>query len=195
MVMSHESYQLTQRRASAAMAFLAPNRWRRNLTVRMGAQVRRITFAKGRATGVEMMDGSRIEASREVILSSGAIGSPPMLPLSGVGPADALGALSIDVVLDQPNVGANLQDHLDLYAICEVTGPHTYDRFAKLHLSVFAALQYLLTPKGPVASSLFETGGSGMLTPMPVRPISRCIWAWALGSKRVWRPCPMAVSH
>ncbi|PRY82006.1 GMC oxidoreductase [Marivita geojedonensis] len=56
-------------------------------------------------------------------------------------------------------MGANLQDHLDLYAICEVTGPHTYDRFAKLHNSAWAALQYLFTRKGPVASSLFETGG------------------------------------
>jgi len=155
-------YQLTQRnarRASAAMAFLAPVRARPNLTIRMGAQVRRITFKDGRATGVEMMEGSHIEASCEVILSSGAIGSPRMLQLSGVGPADDLSALGIDVILDQPNVGANLQDHLDLYAICEVTGPHTYDRFAKLHLSAYAALQYLLTRKGPVASSLFETGG------------------------------------
>jgi choline dehydrogenase-like flavoprotein len=63
------------------------------------------------------------------------------------------------VVIDQPGVGSNLQDHLDLYAICEVTGPHTYDRFAKLHLSAYAGLQYLFTRKGPVASSLFETGG------------------------------------
>ncbi|MEM9319034.1 MAG: GMC family oxidoreductase N-terminal domain-containing protein [Pseudomonadota bacterium] len=155
-------YQLTQRqarRASAAMAFLAPNRSRPNLSIRMGAQVRRITFDKGRATGVEMMDGTRIEAAREVILASGAIGSPRMLQLSGLGPADALRELGIDVVVDQSSVGANLQDHLDLYAICEVTGPHTYDRFAKLHMSALAGLQYILTRRGPVASSLFETGG------------------------------------
>lgn len=155
-------YQLTQRharRSSAAMAFLAPNRDRANLTVRTGAQVRRILFQAGRATGVEMDDGSRVMADREVILSSGAIGSPRLLQLSGVGPADELRALGIEVVLDQPNVGANLQDHLDLYAICEVTGPHTYDRFAKPHLSALAGLQYLFTRKGPVASSLFETGG------------------------------------
>ncbi|MFK7877880.1 MAG: GMC family oxidoreductase [Paracoccaceae bacterium] len=155
-------YQLTQRnarRASSAMAFLAPNRSRKNLTIQTRAQVRRITVQHGRATGVEMLDGTKISADREVILSSGAIGSPRLLQLSGIGPADELGALGIDVVFDQPNVGANLQDHLDLYAICEVTGPHTYDRFAKLHLSAFAGLQYLLTRKGPVASSLFETGG------------------------------------
>ncbi|MFT7145951.1 MAG: choline dehydrogenase-like flavoprotein [Yoonia sp.] len=155
-------YQLTQRnarRSSAAMAFLAPNRSRPNLTIQMQAQVRRITVKNGRATGVEMADGSKITADCEVILSSGAIGSPRLLQLSGIGPAHHLNGLGIDVVLDQPNVGANLQDHLDLYAICQVTGPHTYDRYAKLHMSALAGLQYLFTRKGPVASSLFETGG------------------------------------
>lgn len=155
-------YQLTQRnarRSSAAMAFLRPAKSRKNLTIRTGANVRRITVENGRATGVEMADGNKITAAREVILSSGAIGSPRLLQLSGIGPADALTPLGIDVEFDQPGVGSNLQDHLDLYAICEVTGPHTYDRFAKLHLSAFAGLQYLLTRKGPVASSLFETGG------------------------------------
>lgn len=155
-------YQLTQRnarRSSAAMAFLAPNKSRKNLTIQMQAQVRRITVENARATGVEMVDGTKIIADREVILSSGAIGSPRLLQLSGIGPADELQALGIEAVYGQSGVGANLQDHLDLYAICEVTGPHTYDRFAKLHLSAFAGLQYLLTRKGPVASSLFETGG------------------------------------
>ncbi len=155
-------YQLTQRnarRSSAAMAFIAPNRGRQNLTVRTGAQVRRIIVDKGRATGIEMMNGDKITASKEVILSSGAIGSPRLLQLSGIGPADHLDSLGIGAVYHQPQVGANLQDHLDLYSICEVTGPHTYDRFAKLHLSALAGLQYLLTRKGPVASSLFETGG------------------------------------
>lgn len=155
-------YQLTQRygrRSSAAMAFLAPNRSRKNLTVQTHANVRRITIENGRATGVEMVDGTKVTADCEVILSSGAIGSPRLLQLSGVGPADELRVQGIDAVYDQSGVGANMQDHLDLYAICEVTGPHTYDRFSKLHLSAFAGLQYLLTRKGPVASSLFETGG------------------------------------
>lgn len=155
-------YQLTQRnarRSSAAMAFLHPNRRRRNLDVKLRAQVRRIIVEKGRATGVEMMDGSRLTARAEVILSSGAIGSPRLLQLSGIGPADHLRDLDISVVLDQPQVGANLQDHLDLYCIAEVSGPHTYDRFAKPHLGALAGLQYLLNRSGPVASSLFETGG------------------------------------
>ena len=155
-------YQLTQRnarRSSAAMAFLAPNRSRPNLTVRTGAQVRRITVVQGRVTGVEMITGNNITAAQEVILSSGAVGSPRLLQLSGIGPGAHLESLGIKAVYDQPQVGANLQDHLDLYSICEVTGPHTYDRFAKPHLSVIAGFQYLFTRKGPMASSLFETGG------------------------------------
>lgn len=155
-------YQLTQRnarRSSAAMAFIAPNRKRPNLTVRTGAQVRRVVVEKGHATGIEMMNGETLTAAKEIILSSGAIGSPRLLQLSGIGPADHLSSLGIETVCDQPQVGANLQDHLDLYSICEVTGPHTYDRFARLHLSAIAGLQYIFTRKGPVASSLFETGG------------------------------------
>jgi len=155
-------YQLTQRnarRSSAAMAYLAPNLGRPNLTRRLGAQVRRLIVEQGKAKGVELMDGSRIMAEAEVLLSSGAIGSPRLLQLSGIGPADHLMDNDVDVVFDQPQVGENLQDHLDLYCICEVSGPHTYDRFAKLHLSAMAGLQYVFTKKGPVASSLFETGG------------------------------------
>lgn len=155
-------YQLTQknaRRSSAAMAYLAPNRHRPNLHIRTDTQVRRIVVDNGVATGVELIDGTVLKADSEVILSSGSIGSPRLLQLSGIGPADHLNSLGIDVVCDQPEVGANLQDHLDLYCICEVSGPHTYDRYAKLHWSAIAGLQYLFTRRGPVSSSLFETGG------------------------------------
>lgn len=158
-------YQLTQRnarRSSTSVAFLDPARGRPNLTVRSGVQVLRILIELGRATGVEIAGPGgveRITATSEVLLSAGAIGSPRLLQLSGIGPADHLQDLGIPVLLDQPEVGANLQDHLDLFTICECTGPHTYDRFAKPHLSVLAGLQYLLTRSGPVASSLFETGG------------------------------------
>ncbi len=154
-------YQLTQknyRRSSTAVAYLRPAERRPNLTVQTGAQVLRIVVDQGRATGVELA-GQGVLRAGEVILSAGAIGSPRLLQLSGIGPADHLRDLGIPVVFDQPNVGANLQDHVDLFVIAECSGPHTYDRFAKPHLSAWAALQYLLTRKGPVASSLFETGG------------------------------------
>ena len=155
-------YQLTQRnvrRSSAAMAYVTPNRARPNLTVRLNAQVRRIVVDGGRAAGVDLMDGTRLSATIEVLLASGAVGSPRLLQLSGIGPADQLNALGIDVVYDQPQVGANLQDHLDLYCIAELSGPHSYDRYAKPYWAAIAGLQYLLARKGPVASSLFETGG------------------------------------
>jgi choline dehydrogenase-like flavoprotein len=155
-------YQLTQRnvrRSSASRAYLDPVRRRPNLAVTTGAQVLRIVVDKGRAVGVELGGHGIIRANREVILSAGAIGSPRLLQLSGIGPADHLTDLGIPVVLDQPGVGANLQDHLDLFVIAECSGPYTYDRYAKPHWSVVAGLQYLMTRKGPVASSLFETGG------------------------------------
>lgn len=155
-------YQLTQRhvrRSSAAVAYLNPARGRPNLTIRTGAQVLRIAVEKARAIGVETAGDGLIRARREVIVSSGAIGSPRLLMLSGIGPADHLRGLGIPVVLDQPGVGSNLQDHLDLFVIAECTGPHTYDRYAKPLWSAVAGLQYLMTRKGPVASSLFETGG------------------------------------
>jgi choline dehydrogenase len=124
-------YQLTQknfRRSSTSTAYLRPARHRANLTVRTGAQVLRLVVEKGRAVGVELAGDGVIRADAEVILSSGAIGSPRLLQLSGIGPADHLRSLNIPVVLDQPGVGANLQDHLDLFVIAECTGPHTYDR-------------------------------------------------------------------
>ena len=153
-------YQLTQqnfRRSSTAVAYLRPARGRPNLTVRTRAQVLRILIENHRATGVVTAEG--VLRAGEVILSAGAIGSPRLLQLSGVGPADHLLGLGVPVVLDQPGVGSDLQDHVDLFVIAECSGPHTYDRFAKPHLSVLAGLQYLLTRRGPVASSLFETGG------------------------------------
>ena len=155
-------YQLTQRRArraSAASAYIAPNRSRPNLTVRTGAEARRLLIERGRAAAVEMAGGERLDAACEIVLCSGAIGSARLLQLSGIGPADMLRDIGVQAVLDAPQVGANLQDHLDLYCICELSGPHSYDRFAKPHLAALAGLRYLLTRTGPAASSLFETGG------------------------------------
>jgi choline dehydrogenase-like flavoprotein len=159
-------YQVTvrnARRSSAAVAYLRPALKRPNLTVRTGVTVTRVLISYGRATGVELAatNGARetMLAEREVIVSSGAIGSPRLLMLSGIGPADHLRSVGVNVVHDLPGVGGNLQDHLDLYAIAECTGDHTYDGYAKLHRTVWAGLQYLLFKKGPVASTLFETGG------------------------------------
>ncbi len=155
-------YQLTQRnrrRSSASLAYLATIRDRKNLTVRMNAPVRNIELEKTLVTGVTLMSGEVLRANREVIVSSGAIGSPKLLLQSGIGPADHLKKLGVSVKHDLPGVGENMQDHLDLFVIAECTGDHTYDSVAKLHRTLGAGLQYLLLRSGPVASSLFETGG------------------------------------
>jgi choline dehydrogenase-like flavoprotein len=171
-------YQLTQknaRRSSASVAYLKPIASRKNLTIRTGVMVTRIVVEKGKATGVEIVakPGAQPEilpASREIIVSSGAIGSPKLLMLSGIGPADHLKSVGIKPVHDLPGVGRNLQDHLDLFVIAECSGDFTYDNYAKLHRSAWAGLQYLLFKKGPVASSLFETGGFWYADPTAAQP-------------------------
>jgi len=155
-------YQLTQRnrrRSSASLAYLSTIRDRKNLTVHMNAPVRTIELEKTRVTGVTLMSGEVLRANREVIVSSGAIGSPKLLLQSGIGSADHLKKLGVNVKHGLPGVGENLQDHLDLFVIAECTGDHTYDGVAKLHRTLGAGLQYILLRSGPVASSLFETGG------------------------------------
>lgn len=158
-------YQLTQRdrrRSSASLAYLKPIRERRNLSIRLGAWVTRVLIEGRRAVGVEIVEGGRptpIRAEREVLVSSGAIGSPKLLLQSGIGPAEHLKPIGVPVLHDLPGVGGNLQDHLDLFVISECTGDHTYDNVAKLHRTLWAGLQYVLFRSGPVASSLFETGG------------------------------------
>ena len=90
---------------------------------------------------------------------------------SGIGPADHLKAVGITPVHDLPGVGSNLQDHLDLFAILECSGDFTYDSYAKPHKTLWAGIQYLLLKKGPVASSLFETGGFWYAD--PTAPLAR----------------------
>lgn len=161
-------YQLTQwnaRRASAATGFIDPVRMRRpNLTIQLQTQALRVRVQGRRAVGVEAVSGSSrtpfsVHASREVIVCSGAIGSPRLLMQSGIGPAGHLESVGLAPVHDLPGVGSNLQDHLDLFVIAECTGDHTYDKYQRPWQAAWAGLQYLLLRKGPAASSLFETGG------------------------------------
>ena len=169
-------YQLTQRdrrRSSAATAYLDPIRNRKNLTVRTGALVTRVVLEGRRAVGVEIASGNKLEvvrAQREVIVSSGAMGSPKLLLQSGIGPAGHLRSVGVEVKHDLPGVGENLQDHLDLFVIAECTGDHTYDNVAKLHRTLWAGLEYVLFRSGPVASSLFETGGFWYADKMSTTP-------------------------
>jgi len=158
-------YQLTQRdarRSSTARAFLKPAETRPNLTTITGSEAERITVENGRAVGVSVIqNGKRIQyrTEREVILASGTIGSPRLLMLSGIGPANHLQQVGIEAVHDLPGVGSNLQDHIDLCTISECTGRHSYDGVDRIDRSLLAGLRYILTRTGPVAAALFETGG------------------------------------
>ncbi|MGE3743680.1 MAG: GMC family oxidoreductase, partial [Geminicoccaceae bacterium] len=158
-------YQVTvrnARRSSAVSAYLKPIRDRANLTVRTGILATRIVVENGRAVGVEVVEnGARnlLRCEREVLVTSGGIGSPRLLLLSGIGPAEHLRAVGLPVVHDLAGVGGNLQDHHDLNAMAECSGDHTYDSYLKPHRAVWAGLQYLLFRRGPVASTLFESGG------------------------------------
>lgn len=157
-------YQLTQRnakRSSCVSSYLKPVESRTNLTIKTNAEASRILVENGRAIGVEYNDGQSVRtvrANREVLLTSGAVGSPRLLLLSGIGPADHLQEVGIEAVHDLPGVGENLHDHLDLFAIAECSGRYSYDHYSKWYNAARAGLQYSLYKTGPVASSLFESG-------------------------------------
>lgn len=154
-------YQTTQKngaRWSTVNAFLKPALNRPNLTVRTNTQVARIQIEHGRATGISYLNDGNItieQANREILLCGGAINSPQLLLLSGIGPADQLKALNIDVVADLPGVGQNLQDHLAAGVSFVSTKPISLNN-AEKPLNV---LNYLLFKKGPLTSVIAEAGG------------------------------------
>jgi choline dehydrogenase len=145
------------RRLSAARAYLHPVRRRRNLTVRTRAFVERILFDGTRATGV-MCDGERVEAG-EVILCGGAINSPQLLQVSGVGPAAVLEHAGVEVAHDLPGVGENLQDHLEVYVQHACTRPVSQQPSLALWRRPFIGAQWLFLRGGPGATNHFEAGG------------------------------------
>ncbi len=150
------------RRWSCAVAYLKPVMDRPNLTVWTRALTTRVLIENGRAVGVELARGRErleVRAEREVILSGGAINSPQVLLLSGVGPADELKPLGIDVVHDLPGVGKNLQDHLEVYIQHACTQPITLYPALKLWNQPKIGFDWLFFRKGIGASSQFEAGG------------------------------------
>jgi choline dehydrogenase len=150
------------RRLSAARAYLHPVLGRPNLDVITRALVTRVLFDGSRAVGVESSRGSgaaRRVLAGEVILCGGAINSPQTLQLSGVGIADELRALGIEVVEDLPGVGSNLQDHLEVYVQHACSQPVSVAPYLKYRNRPWVALQWLLRHRGPGASNHFEAGG------------------------------------
>lgn len=143
------------RRWSAADAFLAPARKRPNLTVTSGAHVRQIVIEGGRAVGAEYEQNGKSQtarAEREVLLSAGAYGSPQLLMLSGVGPADHLRDHGIEVLVDQPNVGAHLQEHPMALVNLRCATPDTLDDAAAPKY----LLPWLLGGRGKLSSNVAE---------------------------------------
>lgn len=158
-------YQVTcrdGRRRSAAVSYLHPVMSRPNLTVRTGARVTRIVLERGRAIGVEVADGRTLRtlhASREVLVASGAINSPRLLMLSGIGPADELAVAGVSPIHDLPGVGRNLQDHLCTNVHLALKEPISYDGQDRFPRAIPHGLQWLLYRNGPAASVIVEGGG------------------------------------
>ncbi|MFB6171245.1 MAG: GMC family oxidoreductase [Haloarculaceae archaeon] len=157
-------YQVTQKdgeRYSAADAYLKPALDRPNLTARTHAHVTRVHFDGARATGVSYRQGGqdgtvvRVGADAEVLLSGGAVNSPQLLMLSGIGPADHLREYGIEVVADRPGVGRNLQDHLNTGVLCQSTEPVSLENAERLR----NLARYLLFDSGPLTSNVAESGG------------------------------------
>jgi choline dehydrogenase len=149
------------RRLSAARAYLHPAMKRPNLEVRCRAFVTRVVFDGGRAVGVEVVWRGRRRTIRagEVILCGGAINSPQILQVSGVGNAAELSALGIDVVHDLPGVGENLQDHLEVYVQHASKQPVSVAPALKWRNRPFVGLRWLLFRAGAGATNHFEAGG------------------------------------
>ena len=150
------------RRSSPATAHLKPALGRPNLRLETRALARRVIVEGNRAVGIEYDHrGVRrtVRAEREVILSGGAINSPQLLMLSGIGPADHLRSIGIDPVADLAGVGANLQDHLSISSLYECTKPVTIHRVANPVARLAAGLRWMVTRDGLAASNIWEAGG------------------------------------
>jgi choline dehydrogenase-like flavoprotein len=150
------------RRWSAARGFLKPALNRSNLRLETDVLVDRLVIENGRAVGVRFSRGGEMFEARtrgEMILCSGAVGSPAILQRSGIGPADWLSALNIDVVADRPGVGRNLQDHLQQRAIYKVSGVKTLNEtYASLIGRGVMGAEYLLRRRGPMTMAPSQLG-------------------------------------
>ncbi|MFZ0498944.1 MAG: GMC family oxidoreductase N-terminal domain-containing protein [Steroidobacteraceae bacterium] len=150
------------RRSSTSVAYLRPALGRPNLTARSDINVLRIVIERGRAIGVQITEAGRlttIHAEREVIVTAGAVGSPKLLLLSGIGPAADLQRLGIQPTLDLPGVGCSLQDHARVDLHYELNGHYSLDRYKKPFALALLGLEYLLFRRGVIASNSLDGGG------------------------------------
>lgn len=147
-------------RSSTSNAYIRSIKGRSNLTIRKGVLVDKVLFDGRRATGVRYSQGgavTEVTAGREVILSAGSIGSPTILQRSGVGPAQALKDAGVDVLQDLPGVGANLQDHLEVYFQFRCNEPITLNGRIGLLSKAWIGTRWFFTKTGLGASNHFES--------------------------------------
>ena len=155
-------------RCSTAVAFLRPAMNRSNLTVVTGAEVNRVIITDGTATEVEyQVKGARLRtiARREIVVSAGAVGSPHLLQLSGVGDARHLAQLGIKPQLDQPNVGQHMQDHLGVNYIFKANRPTLNKVLGTWAGRIKAGIEYVMRRTGPLSLSVNQVGGLVKSTP------------------------------
>ncbi len=170
------TYQLTTRqgqRLSAARAFLWPASKRANLRIEKNAHVTKINLEGNRATGVTYEQNGRsviANAGRDIIISGGAVNSPQLLMLSGIGPAEQLQTFGIDVKQNNENVGQNLEDHVGLNYTYRMKVPTLNDSLRPWHGKLKAGLQYLLFRNGPLSLSINHGGGFFRTSPDLTRP-------------------------
>jgi choline dehydrogenase-like flavoprotein len=157
-------YQVTcrdGRRRSSAASYLNPVRSRGNLTIRTHAKVLRLVVESGTVCGVEIAEGSQrriLRADREVVLSAGAINSPRLLMLSGIGAAGELSSVGIKPIHDLPGVGKNLHDHICTNVHVQTKERVSYDGHDRFPRSFVHGVQWLLYRSGPVAGVIVEGG-------------------------------------
>ena len=158
-------------RMSSARAHLQPVRHRPNLSVRTGALARRVVIEKGRATGVEWIEDGETHAAsaeREVILTAGAIQSPQLLQLSGLGPAETLRAAGVEVLADMPEIGGGLQDHYQMRLVLRMKDRESLNLQMRSPLWLAkAALDWALFARGPLTIGAGQIGATARTSHAP----------------------------
>jgi choline dehydrogenase len=160
-------------RCSAADAFLRSALKRGGVRLLTGALARRVLIEKGRATGVEFLSGRevlRARARREVIVSAGAVNSPQLLQLSGIGPGAPLAQLGIPVLVDNGHVGGNLQDHVAVSYVYVAAERTMNEELSPWWGKVWAGLRYAVAGSGPLGISVNQCGGFVRSSPAAPRP-------------------------
>lgn len=157
-------FQVNQKKGlrwSAARGFLDPAKGRPNLEIRTGSEAMRVEFAGKRATGIVYRRGGRVEIAkaRHIVLAAGAVQTPKLLMLSGVGPAAHLGEFGLETRIDRPGVGANLQDHLQLRPVYKVSGVRTLNTdYANLLKRGWMGVEFALFRRGPLTMAPSQLG-------------------------------------